>query len=195
MTGEQGNDSLAQGAARLAWDFAVQAYGRPGAREAALALQDRRGVDVVALLVLLHRAARGGGSLSPDRLAEALARVAPWRAQAILPLRRVRRALKSWRFGAAAADPRAEAVRAKVAEAELKAERVELEQLALALAPGDGPPGDPGAAGAALVALYFKVAAIEADARDRRDLSTLLAAAIPAAADHAARLVDGAFAT
>lgn len=192
MDGGQGTDSLAAGAGGSAWDFAVMAYGRPGAREAALGLQDRRGADIVAMLVLLHRAALGGGAPSADRLANALALVQAWRAQSVLPLRRIRRALKGWRFDATGPDPAAEAARAKVAEAERAAERVELDRLAAALAQADAPLADPAAAGAAALAVYCKVAGIACDARDRKDFAALLEAAIPASAGQAARLVDRA---
>jgi uncharacterized protein (TIGR02444 family) len=186
-----------QDANRSAWDFAVQVYGRPGAREACLALQDRCGADIVALLALLHRAALGHGVMPEDRLAGGLALVASWREQAVLPLRRIRRALKGWRFGDDAPDPEAQSVRAAVAEAELAAERVELERLAACFAADDtsavreSVPAVGG--GAALLARYVLVAGLAVDGQDRAHLATLLGAAFPGSATEAMKLVDQAF--
>jgi hypothetical protein len=85
-------------------------------------------------------------------------------------------------------------VRAAVAEAELLAERVELERLVLALPP-PAPASPAGLAqdGAALLALYCRVAGIRADGPDRGHLAQLLAAAFPEAVGEAAVHVDDAF--
>jgi uncharacterized protein (TIGR02444 family) len=183
-----------------AWDFAVTVYGRPGVRAACLALQDRCGADVVAMLALLNRAALGLGVLPAERVREALASAAPWRAQAVLPLRRIRRALKHFRFGDGAPDPQVESVRAAVAEAELAAERVELERLTAALGTREAPSAPPiagcaagpAADGAALLALYLRVAGLAVDGQGRADLATLLGACFPADAADATGLVDAA---
>lgn len=177
-----------------AWDFALTVYGRPGARAACLALQDRAGADAVALLALLHCAACGAGALSRDRIAAALAAAAPWRAAAVLPLRAVRRGLKGLRLaGGDAGGDAVESVRGRVAEAELLAERIALDCLVAVLRP-DGAGGADRCAeeGARLVALYCAVAGIAADAENRGHLAALLAAAFPDAAGRAAALVDAA---
>jgi len=167
-----------------AWTFAVDIYGRPGVRAACLALQDRRGADVVAMLVLLHGAAVGRPAPSLEALRGALEAVAPWRRAAVLPLRRVRRDLKGWTFpGDAAAGPLGEAARQAVAAAELAAERAELEYLARRL----GGPDRAGAAASpagratamALLALYGQAAGLAFDAADLQDLAILAAAALP----------------
>jgi uncharacterized protein (TIGR02444 family) len=173
-----------------AWDFALTVYGRPGARAACLALQDRAGADAVALLALLHCAACGAGALSRDRIAAALAAAAPWRAAAVLPLRAVRRGLKGLRFAGGDA---VESVRRRVAEAELLAERIALDRLVAVLRPvGAGGADRCADEGARLLALYCAVAGIAADAENRGHLAALLAAAFPDAAGRAAALVDAA---
>ena len=153
-----------------AWDFAVELYGRPGVREACLDLQDRLGVDVVALLALVHRAASGGGGVGAESLGAA---------------------------GASAPD--AEAAREAVAQAELAAERAQLMALAHDLA-SDGraslASGDPRArlgAAAQFLSVYWKVLSMEAEPADRQALAAVLAAAFPKAADHASEAVEAAF--
>ncbi|MBL8704486.1 MAG: TIGR02444 family protein [Rhodospirillales bacterium] len=167
-----------------AWRFAVDIYGRPGVREACLALQDRRGADVVAMLVLLHGAARGHPAPSQEVLAAALAAVAPWRRSAVLALRAIRRDLKQWSFPEdIAPDCGAERARQAVAAAELAAERVELDYLARRLgtdSPGAGSGAPPTlAAATAVLALYGRAAALAFDAADLKDLAILAAAALP----------------
>jgi uncharacterized protein (TIGR02444 family) len=182
-----------------AWDFAVRLYGRPGVREACLDLQDRLGIDVVAILALVHRAAEGGGGIGPDSLRQALERAEPWRRAAVLPLRAVRRALKNWQFPDPAMAPDAEAAREAVAQAELQAERAELGALAHDLA-GSGRAavagGDPRArlgAAAKFLAVYWQVLGLEAEPQDRQALTAVLAAAFPEAADHAGASAEAAF--
>ncbi|MCC7049261.1 MAG: TIGR02444 family protein [Alphaproteobacteria bacterium] len=178
-----------------AWDLAVSLYGRPGVRAACLSLQDRRGADVVALLALLHATVAGRAPPSEQQLRAALAEVAPWRAQAVLPLRAIRRALKGWRFsGAPAASAEAETARQVVAAAELAAERTELDVLSAALSEAGRPPGAADAAdAAAALACYWRVAGLQADAEDCAHLAILLAAVFPMTAGAAKRVVDRAF--
>lgn len=180
-----------------AWRFAVDIYGRPGVRAACLALQDRRGADVVAMLVLLHGAARGHPAPSLEVLAAALAAVAPWRRSAVLPLRAIRRDLKQAMFpdDIAPGSGAAEGVRQTVAAAELAAERVELDYLARRLgteAPGRNPaPARGGAAAMAVLALYGRAAALAFDAADLQDLAILAAAALPDSPPETAAPAEG----
>jgi len=174
-----------------AWDFAAQVYARPGVREACLGLQDRLGLDVVALLVLLHRADRGLPTPGRERLEAALAAVEPWRRAAVEALRAVRRGLKGWALpGDPGSGPAGEQVRQQVAAAELAAERVELECL-VRLLEGDCVPAATGIAPAATraeaaVELYLDIQNCRPDARDRQDLAILIAAALPPLAGESA---------
>ncbi len=182
-----------------AWDFAVEIYGRPGVREACLDLQDRLGIDVVALLALVYCAASGGGGIGADSLRAALERAEPWRRAAVLPLRAVRRALKNWQFPAESIAPDAESARDAVAQAELAAERAQLAALAHDLA-GAGrasvAAGDPRArlgAAARFLQVYWSILGLEAEPADRQALAAVLAASFPGAAEHASASVEAAF--
>src|SRR5262245_33991536 len=76
------------------WRFAVKFYAVPGVAPACIELQDRAKVDVNLLFFLLwnatdNRTFNGTDVAELDRLAGA------WRDMAVVPLREVRRALKS----------------------------------------------------------------------------------------------------
>lgn len=175
-----------------AWTFALRAYGRPGAQAAFLALEERRGIDVVALLALLYGVALGRALPAEDTLRAALLAVAPWRREAVLGLRAVRRALKGWSFDPGGkADPGAERARQAVALAEQAAERVELERLVEALA-GGAAPGRPGTArdGARALALYAAAAGTRFAPEDRADLAAILSASLPDSAPESMTAVD-----
>ncbi len=187
------------GEASPAWDFAVAVYGRPGVRQACLDLQDRLGIDVVALLALVHRAASGGGGVGQDTLRAALERSEPWRRAAVLPLRAVRRGLKNWQFSAPETAKEAEAARDAIAQAELAAERAQLLALAQDLASdgrasvaGDDARARLGAA-AAFLCVYWRVLGMEAEPADRQAIAAVLAGAFPAVADYATGTVEAAF--
>lgn len=170
-------DAAPSGAAD-AWAFAVRVYGRPGVREACLGLQDRRGADVVAMLALLHHAARGHPAPRQEAVETLLGEVAAWRRAAVLPLRAIRRELKQAMFpGDIAPGPDAERARQAVAAAELEAERVELGYLARRLA--EAGQGEARLTGVALLHRYGQAAGLAFDAADRQDLASLAAAALP----------------
>ena len=108
------------------WDWALQAYARPGVAEDCLALQDVYGQSVPFLLWAAW-AASNGREPSEAALAEGAALAQRWDAIAIGPLRQVRRALKP-------SDPEIgdlahEAFRAEVKAAELKAEQLLMQAL------------------------------------------------------------------
>jgi uncharacterized protein (TIGR02444 family) len=99
---------------RRLWDWALEAYGRPGVEAACLRLQDEGGQSVPFLRWALWSAEQGR---APDLLSgAALARA--WEEEAVGPLRRLRRALK-----ALDPEPDREAVRDQVKAVELDAER------------------------------------------------------------------------
>ncbi len=113
------------------WNWAVDTYGRAGVAQAALALQDDHGQN--APLLLWAAFAR---TTDPEALAAAAALARTWEATAILPLRRVRRALKDPL--PPTPDAAREALRGQVKAAELAAERCLLEALET-IDPGQAP--------------------------------------------------------
>lgn len=103
------------------WDWALDAYGRPGVAEAALAAQDRDG-RIVSFL--LWKAWADPDAATEARGAE-IARA--WSRAAIVPLREARRALKA--PAPPVDDAAREGLREQVRAAELQAERLLLETL------------------------------------------------------------------
>lgn len=104
------------------WDWAVEAYGRPGVADAALALQDEHGQNTCFLLWAVW--AKGPEPRTMVRAAE-LAR--GWEAQVLEPLRVARRNLKGETAGVDAAAR--QRLREDVKAAELQSERVLLDSL------------------------------------------------------------------
>lgn len=108
------------------WDWANQAYARPGAQALCLELQDRHGQCVSFLLWAAWAAQRGRGP-NPAGLAKASRLARDWEIEIARPLRAARRALKAPRPGVEAEDQSAlyEGLKAQ----ELAAERLLLEAL------------------------------------------------------------------
>lgn len=159
------------------WRFSLAVYGRPGVPECLIGLQDALSVDanvmLFAMYVALHRP-EGVAAQDIARWNEA-ARV--WRDSSVIPLRAIRRGLKT-APEAVARDWR-EAVRTKVAGAELAAERIE-QALLFSLLPGGtrvARPPDPQAAVAAAIAAVLDVSG--ADGRNHTpEMATLTEAAL-----------------
>jgi uncharacterized protein (TIGR02444 family) len=108
------------------WHFSLGFYRAPAVAEACIRLQDEAGVDVNLLFFLLWNASLKR-RLSPAEVEAADRRVAGWRQSAIIPLRDVRRALKS---ATGLIEPSAsEVFRTKVKGLELEAERLQQEAL------------------------------------------------------------------
>jgi uncharacterized protein (TIGR02444 family) len=108
------------------WRFSLQVYRLPGVADACIALQDEAGADVNLLLFLLWNAHMGRVLSRAD--VEALeSRVAEWRDRVVIPLREVRRQLKS--PPALVEKGAAEAFRTRIKQVELEAERVQQESL------------------------------------------------------------------
>lgn len=125
------------------WDWALDAYARPGAADACLALQDEHRQNVPLLLWVIWAAERGGPDASALQQGAGLARA--WQAALIGPVRELRRRLKSPVAEVAESDRGA--IRAQVKTTELDAERrllVALEPLA-APSPAWPPDAAPGA--------------------------------------------------
>lgn len=104
------------------WDWALEAYARPGVPEACLALQDEHGQNTSLLLWAVYAEIR-----DPALLARAAEAARAWDRTALVPLREVRRGLKP------ALPPFDEggrlALRERVKDLELAAERLLLETL------------------------------------------------------------------
>jgi len=123
------------------WRFSLAFYRLPKVADACIALQEEAGVDVNLLLYLLWQA-RQGLRLSTADVAAIEKKIAPWRNATVIPLRQVRRALRS--PPALVEGATAEAFRNRIKAVELEAERLQQEAMhALA------PPGHPGVAGEA----------------------------------------------
>ncbi|MEO7727981.1 MAG: TIGR02444 family protein [Burkholderiales bacterium] len=108
------------------WQFSLDFYARPRVAGVCLQLQDSAGVDVNLLLYLLFIATHQR-EVSRDDVARLDALVKAWREQAVLPLRTLRRKLKT---GIEPLPTReTESLRSAVKRIELDAERVEQETL------------------------------------------------------------------
>jgi uncharacterized protein (TIGR02444 family) len=77
------------------WDFVVQLYAEPGISQACLELQDRLGVDVSFLLTVLFYAKHRGTDFSGEQIASLDSNISAWRDEVIVPLRRLRRRVKT----------------------------------------------------------------------------------------------------
>ena len=76
------------------WRFSLQFYRLPKVADACIALQEEAGVDVNLLLFLLWQAQQRR-RLSAPTSRRLKTKIAPWREATVIPLRSVRRALKS----------------------------------------------------------------------------------------------------
>jgi uncharacterized protein (TIGR02444 family) len=108
------------------WRFSLRFYRAPGVAEACIALQEEAGVDVNLLLFLLWQATHKRAFTAAE-VAELERRIAPWRAMTVVPLRALRRALKS--PPALVSPGAAEAFRTRIKAAELEAERLQQEAM------------------------------------------------------------------
>jgi uncharacterized protein (TIGR02444 family) len=164
------------------WRFAVTLYGRPGVAEACLALQDRWRVDVSVLIAMLYADLVAGRALDREAIAAADARIAAWRTGVVQPLRRTRQDMKDMsvhRRHAAARD-----LREQVKAAELKAEQIELMELAGWIAERPAGEGVGGEAVAAMVVSHFAGDdGAAADPATAADLARIAAAAAAVATE------------
>jgi len=103
------------------WDFSLAFYAQPGVAEACIGLQDEYGLDVNVVLCALYAGLR---DIDLDRhdCAGLERAVRAWRRQAVVPLRKIRRSIRSMLD--AMPDPAREAYEA-VKQAELTAERAQ----------------------------------------------------------------------
>ena len=136
------------------WRFSLRFYRQPGVADACIALQEQSGVDVNLLLYLLWHA-RDGRSFMAAEVEAVERRIAPWRESTVVPLRAVRRALKTPPALVEAAA--AEAFRTRIKAAEHEAERLQQEAMYAMATPAGEPSGSPTAAARASIAAYEKV--------------------------------------
>jgi uncharacterized protein (TIGR02444 family) len=108
------------------WTFSLRLYAKTGVGDACLALQDRQGVDVNLLFFMLW-AGRSGRHLSLADVRALVELTEDWRSSIVVPLRLVRRALRTPPAAIDAAA--AAALRQDIKKTELEAER--LQQAAL----------------------------------------------------------------
>jgi uncharacterized protein (TIGR02444 family) len=104
------------------WRFSLGFYRQPGVADACIELQDQAGVDVNILLFLLWKATLNR-TLSQASVAELEAKIGPWRDATVVPIRALRRALRT---PPPVVDPgAAEAFRTRIKGVELEAERLQ----------------------------------------------------------------------
>jgi uncharacterized protein (TIGR02444 family) len=108
------------------WRFSLRLYRAPGVGDACIALQEESGVDVNLLLFLLWQATQHRALAAADikTLDET---IGGWRDTTVIPLRNVRRALKS--APGLVAPSTAEAFRTRIKAVELEAERLQQEAM------------------------------------------------------------------
>lgn len=104
------------------WRFSIKFYAVPGVAPACIELQDKARVDVNVLFFLLWNATERR-ALNAAEVAEIERIIGPWREMAVIPIRNVRRALKT--PPAAFAPETAEGFRTRIKAVELEAERLQ----------------------------------------------------------------------
>ena len=153
------------------WRFSLRFYREPAVADACIALQEEARIDVNLLLFLLWQATRSR-VLSKKEVEELETVIAPWRDATVIPLRGVRRALKS--PPDLVTRPAAEQFRTKIKATELEAERLQQEAMyALAHARPFGEAGSPEEAARASIAAYQTMCQKQFS---QRAVETLLAA-------------------
>jgi len=108
------------------WRFSVKFYAEPGVAPACIELQDQAGVDVNLLFFLLWNATKAR-AFNQAEVADLDRSFGAWRDMAVVPLRELRRALKS--PPAAVAPDVAEGFRTRIKAVELEAERLQQEAM------------------------------------------------------------------
>jgi uncharacterized protein (TIGR02444 family) len=108
------------------WRFSVKFYAEPGVAPACIELQDTAKVDVNVLFFLLWYATQGR-VLNAAEVEEVERAIGLWRDMAVVPIRNVRRALKT--PPSVVAPETAEGFRTRIKAVELEAERLQQEAL------------------------------------------------------------------
>jgi uncharacterized protein (TIGR02444 family) len=168
------------------WNFSLELYAGEGVAEACLDLQERRGCDVNILLFCCWLAASGRPTLTADRLRAILKASDAWQAEIVRPLRAVRRLLKDrpWPETELVAMPETvDAVRRRVADAELAAEHAEQIKLASLHSPPadrDRPVEKRLRAAVGNLGVYAVCLGVVPDAKDRAAVVALMKGTFPA---------------
>jgi len=163
------------------WNFSLETYAAEGVAEACLDLQDRRGCDVNVLLFCCWLGASGRPTLTAERLRAVLKASDAWQAEIVQPLRRVRRLLKDRPWNEALPET-VDAVRRRVADAELAAEHAEQLKLAsLYTPPADRhrPVEKRLRAAIGNLGVYAVCLGVVPDTKDRTSVATLMRATFP----------------
>ncbi|MGI6853823.1 TIGR02444 family protein [Mesorhizobium sp. 1B3] len=106
------------------WRFALDYYGGPGISDACLRLQDESGIDVVNLIIILYADTKLKRRLSAKEVSQLKEEMKCWREETVLPLRTLRRRLKTPPAEFPAEET--EALRNLIKKAELQAEQIQL---------------------------------------------------------------------
>ncbi len=110
------------------WCFSLAVYRQEGVAAHCLELQRRLGLDVNVLLLMLWAAGLWGVAPDAAQIAQADQTIHAWRDEVVRPLRQLRTRLKSG--PSPAPDQQTNALRERVKQLELDAERVEQDRLA-----------------------------------------------------------------
>jgi len=108
------------------WRFSLKFYAAPGVAPACITLQDEAGVDVNLLFFLLWNATVGR-TLTESEVKDLDSMIGAWRNTAVIPLRQIRRALKT--PPAMLTPDVAETFRNRIKAVELEAERLQQEAM------------------------------------------------------------------
>ncbi|MFG1465470.1 TIGR02444 family protein [Xanthobacter sp. DSM 24535] len=154
--------------------FALDLYGREGVSAACLRLQEKAGLNVNLLLFAAWFGGCRRRELSSDTAMAAEAHVAAWHREVVLPLRAVRRRLKTG--PPPAPGERSAMLRSKVQAIEIEAEIVELDELdgygrGLALLVSPAAPLH--LAEAAMLEVVAQAAGRTADDQERADVAAI----------------------
>jgi uncharacterized protein (TIGR02444 family) len=163
------------------WNFSLELYAGEGVAAACLDLQERRGCDVNVLLFCCWLGASGRPTLTADRLRAILKASDAWQAEVVRPLRQMRRLLKDRPWQQALPET-VDAVRRRVADAELAAEHAQ--QLALASlhmpsADRDRPVEKRMRAAVGNLGVYAVCLGVVPDTKDREAVAALMKATFP----------------
>ncbi|MEX0730161.1 MAG: TIGR02444 family protein [Aquisalimonadaceae bacterium] len=161
-----------------AWEQIGELYALPGIMPQCLALQERAGVSVTALLSVVVHAAGGGGALKPSAAARVAEVSEAYEAAVLRPLRQARDGLRSWTAGPR--EDAAQGLRQGMLEHELAAERFCQEMVLDLLGDPDSTaaPEDPLADVCRSVARYLAALGAVPDAELHQSLAHILTAAL-----------------